>query len=187
MNAPAKIFERHRFDVDDMRTMRRMGVLDRFVKTELIDGELLDMAADGPTHRDWSDELGRWLHRSLGDAHRVIPSSTLVLSARNAPMPDWYVYPMSLGTREVNGPDVLLLIEQSDTSLAYDLGPKAELYASHGVQDYWVIDLQSRRITVHRDPSSDGYGFKKRFEPGEPIEALLLPGLTLDTTHFRIG
>ena len=187
MNAPAHIFERHRFDVDDLRTMRRMGVLDRSIKTELIDGELLDMAADGPTHRDWSDELGRWLHRGLDDNHRVIPSSTLVLSSSNAPMPDWYVYPASVGTREVNGPDVLLLIEQSDTSLAYDLGPKAELYARHGIRDYWVIDLKTQRITVHRDPSPDGYGFKKRFEAGEPVKALLLSDLTLDTSHFRIG
>jgi Uma2 family endonuclease len=164
-----------------------MGVLDRSIKTELIDGELYDMAADGPIHRDWSDEIGRWLHRHLDETHRIIPSSTLVLSPDNAPMPDWYVYPASVGTREVAGPDVLLLIEQSDSSLSYDLRQKAALYARYGVRDYWVIDLRTSRITVHREPSPDGYGFTKRHQPEDMVEPLLLPGLVLDTSAFRIG
>lgn len=187
MSAVETLPERHRFDVEDVRTMRRMGVLDRFRKTELIDGELFDMAADGPAHRDWSDELGRWLHRHLDERFRVIPSSTLVLSQHNAPMPDWYVYPADIGAREVTGADVLLVIEQADTSLAYDLGPKAELYARYGVREYWVIDISTRQVVVHRDPSPAGYGFRERLAPDQPVAALLLPGLTLDTSTFRIG
>lgn len=167
--------------------MRRSGVLDRAKKFELIEGELFDMASDGPMHRDWSDEIGRWLHRHLDGSFRIIPSSTLFLSDHNAPMPDWYVFPASVGTREVRGPDVLLLIEQSDTSLSYDLGAKADLYARHGVRDYWVADLKTSRVTVHREPSPSGYRLIRKFEPGEAVIPLLLPGLSLDTRNLRVG
>ncbi len=167
--------------------MRRMGVLSHSAKTELVDGEVYDMPGDGSLHRDWSDELGRWLHRNLDAAYRIIPASTLVLSPHNAPMPDWYVYPASIGTRNVSGPDVSLLIEQSDTSPAYDLGEKALLYARFGVRDYWAIDLKTRRIVVHREPTQEGYGFAKPFQAGEAVEAMLLPGLILDTSLFRVG
>jgi Uma2 family endonuclease len=33
---------------------------------------------------------------------------------------------------------VLLVIEVADTSLAYDLGTKAPLYAWHGIPEAWV-------------------------------------------------
>lgn len=50
------------------------------------------------------------------------------------------------------------MIEVSVSSLARDLGPKASLYASAGIAEYWVVDLRGRRVVVHRDPTDDGYG-----------------------------
>ena len=32
---------------------------------------------------------------------------------------------------------ILLAVEVADTSLAYDLGPKARLYAIHGAAELW--------------------------------------------------
>jgi len=46
----------------------------------------------------------------------------------------------------------LLLIEVSDTTLRYDLNVKARLYATHGVREYWVVDLVAKRVWRHRKP-----------------------------------
>jgi Uma2 family endonuclease len=51
---------------------------------------------------------------------------------------------------------VLLVIEVADTSLAYDLGTKAPLYAWHGIPEAWVIDAATQRTWVFRQPIGRG-------------------------------
>ncbi len=53
--------------------------------------------------------------------------------------------------------DVLLLIEVADTTLHLDLGEKAALYAEAGIPEYWVVDIESRRLLVHRQPAGGEY------------------------------
>lgn len=179
MSALPAPLSRYRFTNADVRAMAQAGLLRAPERLELIEGELVEMPGDGARHRDWSYALGQWLSNRLGSGHVILPGATLELSAHNGPAPDWYVFPAGLETEAVKGPDVLLAIEQADSSLAYDLGLKANLYARHGVRDYWVIDLARRIVHVHRDPTPEGYGWKRRVMANEPIEALLLPEFSL--------
>ena len=67
--------------------------------------------------------------------------------------------------------DVLLLIEVGDTTLRFDLGEKAQLYATHGILEYWVVDLVANRVWCHRHPRGTQYA-----EPLEIVDgALELP------------
>jgi hypothetical protein len=50
----------------------------------------------------------------------------------------------------------LLIIEVADSSRAFDLGPKAALYARAKVP-YWVIDVTREEIIVHRRPKAARY------------------------------
>lgn len=103
-----------------------------------------------------------------------------MLSPYWAPSPDWYVFSADLAEGEVDGDNVLLVIEQADSSLRTDLNDKAALYARHGVRDYWVLDLEARRVHVHRGPTPDGYAETlPPFGADQPVEALLIPGLSL--------
>jgi Uma2 family endonuclease len=52
---------------------------------------------------------------------------------------------------------VLLLIEVSDSTLRYDLGRRASLYAASRIPEYWVVDLQSNRVWRHRAPRGERY------------------------------
>lgn len=188
MSAAPAPFPRYRFTNAEVRAMAAAGALRAPERLELIEGELIEMPADGARHRDWSYAMGKWLFNNLGPDHVILPGSTLELSQHNGPQPDWYVFAAGLDTGAVSGPDVLLAIEQSDSSLAYDLGPKAELYARFGVRDYWVIDLAKRILHAHRDPTPEGYGWKRRLMANESLEALLLPGLTLTLDALpRVG
>lgn len=171
--------ERHRFTVADLEAMTRAGVLDADADVELIEGEIWDVPSDSPRNRDYAAALFRWLAGNLGPEYLVIPDKTLILSDVNAPQPGWYVFHESVRTADVRGPDVLLAIEQSDSTLRTDLEIRADLYARHGVRDYWAIDPERRRVFVHRGPSGEGYAAMKRYEADEAVQALLLPGLTL--------
>jgi Uma2 family endonuclease len=59
-------------------------------------------------------------------------------------VPDLAVYPRGIKLEEVKGSDIWLAIEVAATSLAYDGGLKARLYARYGVNELWVIDAERR-------------------------------------------
>ena len=45
-----------------------------------------------------------------------------------------------------------MIVEVSRTSLALDRGIKGAIYARVGIPDYWIVDVDERRVEVHRDP-----------------------------------
>jgi Uma2 family endonuclease len=45
-----------------------------------------------------------------------------------------------------------LLVEIADTTLSKDITTKAELYATAGIADYWVLDVENRQLHIFRDP-----------------------------------
>lgn len=51
------------------------------------------------------------------------------------------------------------LSQASTLSGAIDGGNKARLYASAGVEDYWIINVQASQIEAHRRPVTDGQTF----------------------------
>jgi Uma2 family endonuclease len=55
----------------------------------------------------------------------------------------------------------LLVIEIAESSLDYDQGEKAALYAEAGVPEYWVVNLVDRVLVVFRELEEGGY--KVRF------------------------
>src|SRR5262249_46272485 len=62
-----------------------------------------------------------------------------------------------------NPTSALLLVEVSDTTLAYDRSTKASLYARAGIADYWTVNLVDRQVEVRRNPVPDPsqpYGFR---------------------------
>lgn len=184
MNATLAEFvaaQRHKITLTEARAMQAAGVFgDRAF--ELIDGELIEMAAEGARTIDWNAAIARWLILALGAREEfvIVPDKTLILSETDCPKPDLYVFPAAIDTVErVRGPDVLLVIEVSDTTLATDLQVKAELYAMHGVREYWVIDCAGRRVFVHRLAPSGGYGARQSFSETETAAAALIRGLRL--------
>ena len=78
--------------------------------------------------------------------------------------------------------DVLLLIEVSDTTLAYDRNVKLPLYARAGILEVWIVNLSGEVIERHTDPSGDSYRHTERVRRGDRIEcsALLDLALTAD-------
>src|SRR5207248_5059445 len=74
----------------------------------------------------------------------------------------------------------VFVVEVADSSLKFDTTTKAELYAPAGVPDYWVIDLEHRRLLVFRDPRSTGNGaiaYRTRLTlgPNDTVSPLAAP------------
>jgi Uma2 family endonuclease len=152
--------ERTRISADRYQKMVETGVLTQYDRVELIDGDMLNMAPIGLNHSAVADRLTKLLVLSAGDSAIVSPGRSLKLGEYSVPQPDL----MLLKLREdfyaaqiPMAPDVLLLVEVSDISLAYDQSTKRALYARYGVEEYWVVDVQGERVFVYSEPAGEGY------------------------------
>lgn len=158
--------------------MQEQGILRSEPKLELIEGELIEMASQNAPHMLAKQALNRLLMR-LEPAIAYHIEGTLRLSPHSAPDPDVFVHAPDLRPDAVRGPDTLLVIEVSDTTLADDLGWKADLYARHGVPEYWVLDVNSRTITVHKEPRQDGYALIRKCRSEDLVVPERITGLQI--------
>lgn len=134
-------------------------------RVELIRGEIRQMNPIGPNHAAVVNLLAAWSIRNASDERVVcsIQNPIRIPKTESSPQPDitWLV-----AKRYPEHPlpeDVLLLIEVSEASLHFDQHEKAALYAEAGIPEYWVADIEGRRLIVHREPGSEGYGQVQEF------------------------
>ena len=149
--------ERRAFTVRDVLRMVEAGVLGRDERFELIGGEIVPMSPKGIRHEVLKQWLMERLVRGLPDHLQTIPETTFYLSDDTFIEPDFVVYPRHSGLQNLSPQTCLLAIEVADSSLAYDLGRKARIYAEFGIGELWVFDVNDKRVTVHRAPSEGRY------------------------------
>lgn len=75
--------------------------------------------------------------------------------------------------------DVLVVVEVAESSLKYDCGEKADLYAAAGIADYWVINLLDRVVEVRRDPAAGRYRTLRTLSGTQEISPLAVPQVVL--------
>ncbi len=174
---------RHRLDVGAYYKMAEAGILTPSDRVELIGGEIFDMTPIGSEHGGKTNRLNRLFARTAADGLALVSvQSPLRLDAYNEPEPDLMLLKPSADDyqgRHPNAADVLLLIEVSETSLAYDRGTKLPLYAKFGVPEVWIVDLRSSAVEVYREPAGAAYALKERLISGLLAPALV-PGVALD-------
>jgi Uma2 family endonuclease len=174
---------RHRLDVDAYYRMAEAGILTQNDHVELIGGEILDMTPIGSAHAGKTNRLNRLFARAAADGLALVSvQSPLRLDAYNEPEPDVMLLKPredDYQDRHPGAADVLLLVELSESSLAYDRGMKLALYAKFGVQEVWIVDLRGAAIEVYREPAGDAYAVAERLTSGS-LAPLLVPGVTID-------
>jgi Uma2 family endonuclease len=61
---------------------------------------------------------------------------------------------------------------------------KGPLYASSGFEEYWLVNVATKTVDVHRRPSSDGWGEVTRHERDESIAPAAFPDIHLRIADF---
>ena len=99
------------------------------------------------------------------------------------PVADIVIWDPTLAPADLTGPipgdAVKLVIEVADASLADDLGEKLEDYASAGVAEYWVADVQARQVLRHDGPGDGRFARRAPAPLDAAIDALTIPGLSV--------
>jgi Uma2 family endonuclease len=176
----AEGFPRRAFSVEDIRHMIEAGVIGSDEKFELIEGEIVPVSPTHDPHERIKTALILAIASRLpADLWFGVESSSIYLADRTFVEPDICIYRRELKSHDVRGPDLLLVIEVADSSLPFDLGLKAQLYASYGAQELWVIDVVRRVTWVHTGPTAAGWASIREVAPTEWLHIAALPGLTL--------
>jgi Uma2 family endonuclease len=158
-------------------------------KLELIEGELIDRKGKEHLHNLSQTLILEWLRQQFGSEFvQVEPSIYVSLedNLRSEPEPDLIVTAHSIRTYSdnVTPSEIRLLIEVSDSTVTFDLGRKASLYARAGIGEYWVIDIPDQVVHVHRGPAQGAYtsivkrAFSETISPlAKPVSAFCMDKL----------
>ncbi|MEZ6128719.1 MAG: Uma2 family endonuclease [Planctomycetaceae bacterium] len=158
-------------------------------KMELILGELREqISPPNPPHEGAVDWLTRWSCKVTDESKVVVrvQNTIGIPEFDSVPLPDlaWMIAAKNFRKQRPQPDDVLLVVEVSDTSLRYDLGPKAELYAQAGLADYWVVDLNALTLHIHREPVDGKYTNVTRAAVGQSISPLAVPDVKLELSEL---
>jgi Uma2 family endonuclease len=166
---------RRRFTVGELIAIQSAGVLEDGRQFELIEGELILAQPRLNPHELYKNHLVRAFYGLLPQDVSPWVEPTLYLPPHNAPDPDIMLFPRGRSIEELKPAEVCLVVEVADSSLRTDLGLKARIYARAGLREYWVVDVQGRRIVVHRGAAGDIWSEVRVIGPTEPIAPLAFP------------
>jgi Uma2 family endonuclease len=123
----------------------------------LIDGVIVEQGPMNPPHAITLGLVEEAIRTALGTGWWLRNQSPLILGLSTDPVPDLAVVPGR--PRDYTGHPTTadLVVEVADTSLDFDTSDKKLLYASAGIRDYWVVDVNGRRLLVYRNPQGGDY------------------------------
>jgi len=175
----AEGFDRRSFTVAEILRMQDAGIISEDENFELIEGEIVPMQAKTHIHELLKSALTAAVVRALPDPLWFGVETTVYLAASTFVEPDIVVYRKGIKLEDVKGSDILLAIEVAATSLAYDRGLKAQLYARHGFRELWVVDAARRATFVHQGPQNGGWRSIVERGPDEALTHEALPGFSI--------
>jgi len=178
MSDMAVRYERRPISVDDYHRMADAGIFASDERVELVDGKLIAVPPMGFPHGGAMGAMTRLLSSRFSDRAEIRVGLPVIIPPRSEPEPDFTLVtldPNEWRDRHPTPPDVMLLIEVSDSSRAFDLRDKALVYARAGIRDFWVVDVVDRRLIVHRDPSAERYALTRVLHPLDTIAPLVFP------------
>jgi Uma2 family endonuclease len=120
-------------------------------RPKLIHGVVWEQGMMNPPHAIAGERSEEALRAAFGPGWRVRVQKPLVLGQTTDPEPDIAVVRGTPGAL-VHPTSAELVVEIADTTLDSDITEMAELYATAGIADYWVLDVDGRRLLVFRDP-----------------------------------
>lgn len=148
----------------------------------LINGVIFEEGPMSPPHAITLGLVEEAVRTAFGVGWWLRHQSPLVLGLDLDPEPDLAVVPGR--PRDYAGHPSMadLVVEVADSSLDFDTNEKRLLYARAGIREYWVVDINGRRLLVYRDPGAGDYASQQTLGPTDTVSPLAVP-----TGTVRVG
>ena len=153
---------------------------------ELLDGDLIMVAAPNLKHQRVSAALHALLHHFIRDralGTLLYAPCDVVLSDTDVVQPDLLFvsrereHLLSDGEKVRGAADLVIEI-LSPSSVETDRGAKRDLYGAHGVAEYWLVDPMAETVSIHRQRGGV-LAAVGTFGRGQTLRSLLFAGLEL--------
>ncbi len=157
------------------------GVFDR-KSVELIEGSIIEMPPEKPIHSGKVLRLCDRLKILLAKEQVIISQGHPITLGNSEPEPDIAILKYREQYYEDRHPiasEVYLVIEIANTSIDFDKSNKKSIYAMAGIAEYWIVDLNTNQLIVHRDPEGMDYKSIEHKKVGE-ISVVAFPNISLD-------
>ncbi len=171
-----------RWTRDEYYKMADMGLFDGR-RVHLIKGEVFEMSPQYSPHATGVTLADSVMRRVFKRGYVVRVQLPLDLGADSDPEPDIAVAAGNERTyRDAHPTTALLIVEIADSSLDHDRYRKGSLYASVGIEDYWIVNLVDSQLEVHRQPApmpdqpfGFGYASVIILKPTDTVSPLAAP------------
>jgi len=184
MNAPHDPgTHRAKLRVSDFLLLSEAGAFSDYARSELIEGEIWVVNAVHSRHA----RAHAWLTVELGIALKAGNWPLTLYTAPSTALSDDSLPELDIALAHCNDAKILpgsatqLAVEIADSTIDIDLGRKARLYARHGVPEYWVVDLERKRIHQMWAPRDENYAEQRQIAFGEHVVAATIDGLVVVT------
>jgi Uma2 family endonuclease len=174
--------------VEEYHRMAEVGILQPDEPVELVAGQIIrKMSPQGTPHATTIRILRRLFEQRLGEQVLVQTQLPIQLNDFSEPEPDIALI-MADELRYLDHhplpSEVYLVIEIADSTLKRDCEVKALDYASSGIKDYWVLDVNNRQLHVFREGTSEGYGSEVILGENEQVSLLEFPDLSISISEM---
>lgn len=178
-----------RISCERYHEMIASGSLKEDDRIELIDGYFFTKRSIGSLHSAVVSKLESILHRILTEDVIVRGQNPITIHEYSEPEPDVVVAKYRddfYAGRHPYPEDIFLVVEVADTSLAFDRDAKMPLYASCGIQESWLVDLNTREVTVYRKPDGARYTEQTIFRSGDTLPVPGIEGVSVSISHLGL-
>jgi Uma2 family endonuclease len=142
-----------RWTVEEYHRAADAGVFAPGERLELIDGEIYWISPQKGPHLVATGLTRVVMERLFSTGWIVLVQAPVALGGDSEPEPDLAIVRGEWRDFVTGPPSTAeLVIEVSDSTLAFDQGPKARRYARAGIAEYWIVNLPERLLEIRRDP-----------------------------------
>jgi Uma2 family endonuclease len=163
-----------RWTCTEFHRLGDMGVFEG-QRAMLVDGEILEEGLMNPPHAITLGLVEEAVQTAFGAGWWLRHQSPLVLGQDIDPVPDLAIVPGRPRDYAGHPTTADLVVEVADTSLNFDTNEKRLLYARAGIREYWVVDINGRRLLVYRDPRAGDYATQQALGPTDTVSPLAVP------------
>jgi Uma2 family endonuclease len=179
--------EPRRFNVTEFYQMLEAGILTPDDRVELIEGRVINLDRNECRHAACRARLSGLLYNMLDNKVIVSTQHPVRLNDLSEPIPDLALLKDRADFYAAGHPeptDVLIIIEVADTSLQKDREIKIPLYASSGISEAWLINLQDSEVEVFWEPAKGKYRLCRRLARGQVLSSPTVQGLSLNVSEI---
>ncbi len=157
-----------RISLEDYEILCRENPM-QFEKTELFEGMIVEKMTKSNEHDFFSQEFYELIQLVLPNGYFIRRESSIHLLNSDFE-PDILILRGTNKDYRFQKPTTArLIIEISISSLNYDRN-KSKSYALGLVEEYWIVDVENKKVEVYTNPQNGNYLDKKNYDFKEEIK-----------------